>query len=364
MRRLLVSIATASIATTVAGATVTMLCACAKPKPEGNSSPTANPNVVIAQVVAGKDLTCARTNAGDVYCWGDDAFSSSSMSAVSLPPPTRTRPVLVAGLKGATAIDVGSTVGCAVDGAGAVSCWRDRTADQTGPAPALSAQPTGIAEALDVSLGIASVSRACVRKRDQTVACVTIDRGTLDRTPTPVADLEGVEAFSSGDVISCATRKGGKLVCWGAGLFGLKPLEDALAAPPVLEGVTNVAAGSAFACAITNDGTVKCFGSERASPPPLKAKLVRAGVAHACLLDPQNIVHCWGDNRFGQLGSSEADGTVREVRDAVDVAVGEWHTCALEKGGRVKCWGRNERGQVGIGKRSTEERTPSDVTFP
>jgi len=337
---------------TIASAAILSLFSCVKSKPEGAT--------VVAQIVAAKDTTCARTIGGDVYCWGDDAFTSATMSAASLPKPTRTKPTLVAGVKGAKAIDVGASIGCAIDASGALLCWQDRTADQDGPAPPMSARPTGVTDALDVSLGLASTSRACVRKKDRTLTCLAYERYGFTEKPSAISGVDGVDAFGVGDKNTTCVVRQGKLACWGSSFAKLKPQSEALAAPPLLEGVKDLSVGSMFACAVDARGAVTCFGSDNGAPPSTKAKLVRSGANHACLLAEDGSIACWGDNRFNQLGTS----TTRDLRDIVDIAVGEWHTCALERSGRVKCWGRNERGQLGIGKQSTSETTPSEVTFP
>jgi hypothetical protein len=318
-------------------------------------------------------MTCARTRDGEVSCWGDNAFTSSTMSASSLPAPTRTRPARVLGVKGAVAVDVAASLGCAVDDGGALHCWTDTTADRTGPAPALQAVPTGVTDAANVSLGLASAPRACVLKRDGTVGCLSVARQALPKGEQREPGLEGVTAFATGDTISCAIRTGDKLSCWGYALG----TQAAAPGPPLLENVKEVSAGSAFACAIGAAGKVTCFGSIKGTPPVAPAALVRAGVYHACIVDaPRTLgpilsnavgdktgghVVCWGDDRFGQLGQQGPYG-VEGVEGAIDVAVGAWHTCALEKSGRVLCWGRNARGQLGDGT-STDRRVAREIRF-
>jgi len=334
------------------------LLACSRPSGDAGGSA----RIGIVQIASAKDITCARTQGGDVLCWGDDAFTSITMSASALPAPTRTRPTPVAGVKGAVALDVASSLGCAVDGTGALLCWIDRAADQHGPAPPLQALATGVGDAAGISMGLASMPRVCVRKKDGTVSCLSADRHALPRNEQRVSGVEGVEAFAAGDMVTCAVRGGGNLACWGGSVVGLKGQGEALAGPPLLEGVKDVSAGSAFACAVDRAGKVVCFGSDKGQPPSRPASLVRAGVYHACIVDTGGHVACWGDDRFGQLGKHGPNG-VEGVQEVIDVAVGEWHTCALEKSGRVLCWGRNARGQLGDGT-SKDRREAKEVSFP
>lgn len=103
--------------------------------------------------------------------------------------------------------------------------------------------------------------------------------------------------------------------------------------------------------------------------PANPVAVLRAGVAHACLVRANGEVGCWGDDTYGQLGRAEsaasADATAtasdlpRLPRSLVtrvvplasararDVAVGERHSCALLEDGTVVCWGANDDGQIG-----------------
>lgn len=318
-------------------------------------------SATIVQIASAKDTTCARTRSGEVLCWGDDAFTSQTMTQSSLPEPTRTRPTKVLGLKGAVALDVAASTGCAVDSAGALVCFVDRMADRTGSAPPLVARPVEVDDAVEVSMGLAPLSPVCVLGKNRQVRCLSSERESMPRDPKEIPGLEEVESIAQGDTVTCVLRNGGKLWCWGSQFGGFKPLEQALAGPPLLDGVKQVSAGSAFACAVGTGGKITCFGSTKGTPPSEPAVLVRAGVYHACMIDTGQHVRCWGDNRFGQLGELGAN-AVAGIEDAVDVAVGEWHTCALEKSGRVRCWGRNARGQLGDGT-STDRSTAADVDF-
>lgn len=332
---------------------------CSGSSADGNGSGAAG---MVVQIVSAKDLTCARTRSGEVLCWGDNAFTSTTMSASSLSAPTRTRPMPVSRVKGAVALDVASSLGCVIDGAGELLCWTDETADRSGPARALGAAKTGVGGVTGLSMGSAAMPRVCVQRKDGTVGCLWADRRSLPRDEQRVAGLEHAEAFAAGDMITCAVRDGGKLACWGDSGLGLESREKALAGPPLLQGVKDLSAGSAFACAVDSAGNVACFGAPKGTPPAGPARLVRTGVYHACIVDTKGHVACWGDNRFGQLGKQSA-GAVDGVEDAIDVAVGEWHTCALEKSGRVLCWGRNSRGQLGDGT-SADRAEAREVSFP
>jgi alpha-tubulin suppressor-like RCC1 family protein len=327
------------------------------------------------QIVSAVDITCARTEDGDILCWGDDAYSSMLMSGDSLPKPTRTKPTPVLGVKHATVIDVGSSLGCAIDESKTLSCWTDRSADQYGPAPLLTATPVdGVRDVTDLSLNLAANADVCARGSDRRVTCLSADHESLPMSAKSRFVVSDVDAYQEGDLVSCAIRNGGDLACWGGTFSGLKQQDEALRGPPLMKNAKGVSAGSAFACAVDAAGKVGCFGADKGMPPAVPAKIVRAGVYHACIVDMNGHVACWGDNRFGQLGlprGLEPGGGLPPLRawpvagvdDAVDVAVGNWHTCALEKTGRVKCWGRNTRGQLGDGT-NVDRAAAAEIVLP
>ncbi|HEX6272803.1 MAG TPA: hypothetical protein VFZ53_07185 [Polyangiaceae bacterium] len=80
---------------------------------------------------------------------------------------------------------------------------------------------------------------------------------------------------------------------------------------------------------------------------------VAAGEQHTCAIDDDANVVCWGDNRFGQLGTFFGRPhvgldeqpfllpalTLDFEDDVVQVAASAQHTCVLFDGGAVRCWG-------------------------
>ncbi len=97
-------------------------------------------------------------------------------------------------------------------------------------------------------------------------------------------------------------------------------------------------------------------GQLQAADLPVSSQAVLAvGGTHACQVQSDGSVKCWGSNKFGQLGNgntedSETPVTVTGLKNAVGVSAGKWHTCALLKNRDVKCWGKNKTKQIGIEK--------------
>ncbi|MBX3233637.1 MAG: hypothetical protein KIT84_21055 [Labilithrix sp.] len=351
--------------------------------PEPNPIDVATPGFV--QIAAAGRLTCGRTDEGTVLCWGDSAFTTKTRSAARLPAPRRAQPTLVARLEDAIDLDVTPSHGCAVTKTGAVRCWVDITAASLdlGGAPeeavALTADATGVSDAVSVRGGGGSSASFCVVHRDGTGSCMTASAPDVPASPEKVSGLSALTTIEPGGVHKCALTKDGRVVCWGgnmSGQTGMLTRSDPAGAPPLLEGATSLSAGSAFSCAV-KDGRPYCWGSNGsrqvsgALVPSVEAPVVardiagvrrvEAGVYHACAVTDAGRVRCWGDDRYRQ-SASERD--VPGIEDAIDVAVGEWHSCALLKSTKVLCWGENLRGQLGDGTVSSFTLAPRPVIVP
>jgi len=95
-------------------------------------------------------------------------------------------------------------------------------------------------------------------------------------------------------------------------------------------------------------------GCKKHKPPPRVR--VWLGPSHACSLQKNGELECWGRNDAGQLGDRTTTtralpSPVEKAPDAAkvdDLALGARHTCALSAGG-VRCWGDGARGQLGTG---------------
>jgi len=227
---------------------------------------------------------------------------------------------------------------------------------------------------------------------------------------------------AAGETHSCATVAG-TLKCWGhnaSGQLGTGDRDDrgdnpgemgdslpavnlgrdrALSAAAAAPGQSTIALGSFHTCALLDGGQVKCWGDNRAGQlgigdsrarflaaelgdalPPVAlgdgqtAVALTAGVFHTCALLAAGTVKCWGDNRFGQLGSGarynrggdgDAMGDTLPAVDLGDAAVavvaGAYHTCALLASRAIKCWGWNDYGQLGAGDARSRGRAAADM---
>jgi alpha-tubulin suppressor-like RCC1 family protein len=204
--------------------------------------------------------------------------------------------------------------------------------------------------------------------------------GADQLSPTAVSAPAGKRwsHVDAGEMATCAVAEADSLAyCWGKDLRGRLGLSgSAQAAPltPVNGGFRfrEVEVGLTFACGIEATlSVVKCWGASDAgvlgdslrgdsdTPGPINAPVtfvdLSVGPQHACAVDTDGGVWCWGSNLNGEMGTADLASSHRDptlvpmVGTAVAVEAGFGHTCALEDTGDVVCWGRNDLGQVGVG---------------
>ncbi len=103
-------------------------------------------------------------------------------------------------------------------------------------------------------------------------------------------------------------------------------------------------------------GVVSCSACLVDTSGCRRAVATAIGETHACALDDQGSIFCWGSNGSGQLGiGSDEPSSLTPVPVAAPegvrfthVAAGRLHTCALDEEGRAWCWGTNDSDQLGI----------------
>ncbi len=96
---------------------------------------------------------------------------------------------------------------------------------------------------------------------------------------------------------------------------------------------------------------------------------IATGGFHTCGIREGNTLWCWGDARFGDLGTGPAADQVlpqqitKPTAGWVSVTAGHWHSCATRSDGTLWCWGDNSNGDLGIGTTTSVDR-PDQVTTP
>jgi Regulator of chromosome condensation (RCC1) repeat len=309
----------------------------------------------------------------------------------------------------ASAVSVGSSVGCALTASGGVECWGFLSCFETslsgglatgcpaelcsGSDPLLGNDPstyvptpiTGLtsgATALSVSEG----NTACALTPNGGVQCwgssgvgqVLLGSdfdGGASRAPVQITGLiSPVTAVSVGGGSAlgrvCALTSVGGVVCWGDdGMFDS-------AVPVQIEGLTSgvtaISVGGNSACAITSGGGVRCWGNNdegelgdgttTSSEVPVQVQGLTSGVTSvsvgtsgACAVTAGGGVVCWGVLSSGVTTSPPTSGVTA-------ISVGNSSACAITSGGGVVCWGDDSQGQLGDGTTASSGAAPVQVS--
>jgi len=360
-------------------------------------------------VAAGGRHTCSVDKAGTVSCWGNNQVGQLGTGEVIFTSHfTPTNPVDLSKVTGLAAsrsqmfghtcalVSAGVTVPISLlqTNDGAVACWGDNSAGQTGGAslgPSLHYPLTGGAKALT-----SGGTHSCAVTTDGMVQCWgDTYPGVNANTVITVAGLSEVVAIAAGETHTCAAKSNGTVWCWGlnaSGQLGDGTTTNRLSATqvPGLSGVVTLAAGDFHTCAIQAQGTMYCWGAnnagqlgdgskvDRPSPVQVMSNVMRvaAGASHTCALAANDLTHyptasgpiyCWGRNQEGQLG----DGTTVDrlspgqaaLTDAMSLSAGRSHNCAIRSNGELLCWGDNSAGQLGTGFTATQPQTTPGLVF-
>ena len=156
----------------------------------------------------------------------------------------------------------------------------------------------------------------------------------------PMKSLSGVVALGqslSSPPVSCALLGDGDVACWGESGTSFAGTTISRTAKRIagLSNVLQLSMGSDFACAL-----VAVTGDEGGTE-----------------------IYCWGNNSFGQAGSSGSSETPRlatrlgSLKGVIQLAAGATHACALQLDGRVFCWGENGTGKLLLGSGSLDAST-------
>jgi alpha-tubulin suppressor-like RCC1 family protein len=342
--------------------------------------------------------TCTIVENGSIYCWGDNA--NGQLGRGYPPSGSSNTPVPVSSLgegRSAVEISAGTQHTCAILDNGSVNCWGYGPWGQLGLSTQISSHTPMWVDlgqnrtALEISAG---TQHTCAILDNGSVKCWgsnsygQLGDGTIANsrnTPT-LADLGfGLKAVSitTGYDHTCAIISDGSIKCWGGnsygqlggvGLYGQST-------PVYITGIDTdnkavaVKAGGQFTCAMFENHEIKCWGrggngrlgsgnlvnsntivtpttvdiSEIESSPIS----ITTGGSHACLLTSAGEIYCWGNDIYGQLGSSNTTNgrpiLVNNINQSVAVVAGTSHTCTILNNGSIKCWGGNNYGQLGNG---------------
>ena len=217
---------------------------------------------------------------GIAYCWGDNHFGQTGQGDVQGDLDT---PRQVLGLPLLSSLSLGAHHSCALSQAGEVWCWGDNQFGQLGQE---GVEMNYLVERVNLPFEVAQLSagtyHTCVRAQAGTVHC-----WGGEGNPTGLGEIEGHSDFeaqqprnaeflavpqiedaiwlSSGTDFACAVLGGSaEVVCWAGApnwVTGQRVYEGL--APRTISGlpaIQMVEAGHEYACALTQAGETWCWG--------------------------------------------------------------------------------------------------------
>jgi len=334
---------------------------------------------------AGDSNTCGVNDKG-AYCWGENSLGQSGLAALGTTPTLTAPPkdpVTPTGGGGRfVRISTGDTGTCALTDAGKLYCWGDNGNGQIGQGTygpgsgyqgerCFSGRPCFLSPQ-EVPAPKGAAAFATISARQGTRCAVTKDNqlycwgdpqfrqtGTPDSTPytdSPTHSRDGMATAVVGAHSTCGLSAKGEALCWGmddkVGNLGAPATQavcgsQGLGNPPCSPTPTPVTGNHKFE---SRDGAV---GIEEFT---------------VCALDKKGLAYCWGNNSWGadpnkshgRLGNDSSvdfsqepvavngpDGKPGDALRFREIAVGSSYVCGIERGRRrIYCWGGDTSGAI------------------
>ena len=225
-------------------------------------------------------------------------------------------------------------------------------------------------DASEFGVGNHTVELTATHNTTGSIATASVNFEIIGFNPMYLSD---VSSISLGGPHTCALLNDGTMKCWGSNNFGQignNSTTDVYLPTTILSNVSKISAGGSITCAVLNDKTVKCWGrndygqvgiGNNNTPVEIPSSvvglnnisLINAGGFHACSVrETTNVLKCWGDNGYGQLGDDSGEDqytpvSVNGLYNVSSISLGYRFSCALVTNGDLYCWGRNSDGQLG-----------------
>lgn len=355
-------------ATTPPTATVTPTVTATAPPP-----PLAPTNF---DLVWGNDYGCMLRN-GQVYCFGTDDNGELGRADASSFDAT---PTLVPGITDAIAISAGATTVGVLKSDRTLWMWGD-----PGPQVIIGATATVRAPTQVTVSGVTKFDQLCIGYAHACALSGTTlwcwgdvldpnthtdpTQTTLDSVPLGMncGDYNTVLLMNRGRIFTL-----GETGAWLGRGTASSSMTPAMVMGPALPASITAMVSAAQDTFVFGATSGAAWGSNRGqdlggttgaqsmpiqlSTPFVELSHVVAGYLHACGLQTNGVVKCWGDNsEAGQLGLDDGTsgvGSPTEVPNlptATKLWAGGDDTCALTVDNEIWCWGGNDYGQLGNG---------------
>lgn len=315
-------------------ALLAVLAACENPAGKGGEETgPPDPRLPAAQrvvdVAGGFSTTCALTEAGSTFCWGENRFGEFG-DGTRTPSAT---PVRAAG--GMTFAAITGTRGtsrlCGITPAGEGWCMGYNINGELGDGTSTDRlEPARVVGGVQWK-EIATSYHTCGLAVDGRAFCWG-------------STLGGFASISVGLQFSCGLTAAGQAYCWGWGIMlGNGSEQQRIDPTPVAGGrtFTALSTGEEHACALTAEGEAWCWG--KSEPPFGRVRLVpervphdgrplrklAAGSTRTCALDDRGRAYCWTAGATQPVPTDVRFAGLDAARDGA---------CGYTEGGAVYCW--------------------------
>jgi alpha-tubulin suppressor-like RCC1 family protein len=311
-----------------------------------------------AKVFAGIDSICAIQTDGSLWCWGSNDYGELGDGTTTGQPV----PELVSPGTRWASVSISYHSVCGIQTDGSLWCWGENDHGELGDG-------TTAEQHLPERIG-ASTSWASV---------------------------------TCGLAFACGTQVDGSLWCWGddcvgelgdgvsCACFPTEPTNCHAYAPEQIATSASwkTVAGSPYsqhACAIQADSSLWCWGYDgfnalgdgtanqslsRNAPERITTatwNTITAGGNNTCGIASDGSRWCWGNDAIGQLGDGTTTAALQPEQIGatntwVTVTMGYEHGCGVLHDGTLLCWGGNPSGQLGDGT-TTTHLSPEVIAHP
>lgn len=159
-----------------------------------------------------------------------------------------------------------------------------------------------------------------------------------------VSNAGGTVFSQSATLTVLPALEGGMVIIWGQTSNLWNGYEYVDVTPPAgLSNITAIAAGGYHGLALTRSGSIIGWGDNRygqAGTTVSSIKAISAGLNHSLALLSNGTVVAWGRNDYGQTNLPSG------LTNIIAISAGWNHNLALRADGTIICWGNNNYGQA------------------
>ncbi|HEX3160512.1 MAG TPA: Ig-like domain-containing protein, partial [Gemmatimonadaceae bacterium] len=300
-------------------------------------------------ITSGATHACALTPAGAAYCWGDNEYGQLGDGGSE---PRRAAPAAVAGGLQFRAISAGERGTCALTQDGKAYCWGENGAGSMTSSPA--AVPGGhtfhsVSVGALHTIALTPAGEAYTWGDNSFYQIGTGAAGGYQGTPVRVGGALRFIAASAGGLYNAAITADGTPYTWGTGPLGHGAQSQTTQMVPTLVPDAGpyraISAGFGGTVALSTSGQLWWWGSYGLTTGSIddcmnggscgtsmtsirprsfdlsQVRSISAGNAHALVLTHDGVAHGWGGNLGGQLGdgtkTSKSFPTARDINYSI-----------------------------------------------